>query len=119
VYVADRQNRRVQVFTSEGKYVTQVFINRSGPAAGSAAGIGFSPDAGQQFLYVADLGNSHIVVFNRKTLQVLYQFGERSTKSGDFQALHHLAVDSKGNLYTSEVNPGNRAQRFVFKGLSR
>jgi hypothetical protein len=118
VYVADRSNRRVQVFTPDGTYVTQVFINRSGPSNSSAAGLGFSPDAQQQFLYVADLGNSHVVVLNRKTLQVLYQFGVRGTKAGDFQTPHHLAVDSKGNLYTAEVNPGNRAQRFVFKGLS-
>jgi hypothetical protein len=118
VYVADRSNRRVQVFTPDGKYVTQVFINRAGPSNSSAAGLGFSPDAQQQFLYVADLGNSHVVVLNRKTLQVLYQFGGRGTRPGDFQTLHHLAVDSKGNLYTAEVNPGNRAQRFLFKGLS-
>ena len=51
-------------------------------------------------------GNSHVLVLNRKTLQVLYQFGSRGTKSGDFQGPHHLAVDSKGNLYTAEVNPG-------------
>jgi DNA-binding beta-propeller fold protein YncE len=108
----------VQVFTPDGKYVNQVFINRAGPSNGSAAGLGFSPDAQQQFLYVSDLGNSHIAVLNRKTLQVLYQFGARGTKPGDFQAPHHLAVDSKGNLYTAEVNPGNRAQKFVFKGIS-
>jgi hypothetical protein len=118
VYVADRSNRRVQVFTPDGKYVNQVFINRSGPSNGSAAGLGFSPDPQQEFLYVSDLGNSHLAVLNRKTLHVLYQFGARGAKPGDFQAPHHLAVDSKGNLYTAEVNPGNRAQKFVFKGLS-
>ena len=118
VYVADRSNRRVQVFTPDGKYVNQVFINRAGPSNGSSAGLAFSPDPQQQFLYVSDLGNSHVAVVNRKTLQVLYQFGARGTKPGDFQAPHHLAVDSKGNLYTAEVNPGNRAQKFVFKGLS-
>ena len=118
VYVADRQNRRVQVFTPDGKYVAQAFINRAGPAAGSAAGLAFSPDPQQQFLYVSDLGNSHVLVLDRKTLKVLYQFGSRGTKPGDFQAPHHLAVDSKGNLYSAEVNPGNRAQRFLFKGMS-
>ncbi len=118
VYVADRQNRRVQVFTLDGKYVSEGFINRAGPAAGSAAGLGFSPDPQQQFLYVSDLGNSHVVVLRRKSLEVLYQFGARGTTAGDFQAPHLLAVDSKGNLYTAEVSPGNRAQRFVFKGLS-
>lgn len=118
VYVADRSNRRVQIFTPDGKYVNQVFINRAGPSNGSSAGLAFSPDPAQEFLYVSDLGNSHVAVLNRKTLQVLYQFGMRGAKPGDFQAPHHMAVDSKGNLYTAEVNPGNRAQKFVFKGLS-
>ena len=116
--MADRPNRRVQVFTPDGKYVTQTFINRSGPSPQSAAGLAFSPDAQQQFLYVADYGNSRIAVLDRKSLQLLYQFGQRSEKPGDFQGLHHLAIDSKGNLYTGEVAPGARAQRFVFKGLS-
>jgi hypothetical protein len=119
VYVADRANRRVQIFTPDGRYVTQVFINRAIPSQGTAAGIAFSPDAQQQFLYVSDLGNSHIAVLNRKTLQVLYQFGAKGTKPGDFQAPHLISVDSKGNLYTAEVNPGNRAQKFVLKGMSR
>jgi DNA-binding beta-propeller fold protein YncE len=118
VYVADRPNRRVQVFTPDGKFVTQTFINRSGPSAQSAAGLAFSPDAQQQFLYVADYGNSHIAVLDRKSLQLLYQFGQCSEKPGDFRGLHHLAIDSQGNLYTGEVAPGARAQRFVFKGLS-
>ena len=95
-----------------------MFINRAGPSAQSAAGVAFSPDSQQRFLYVADYGNSHIAVLDRKRLQVLYQFGQRSEKPGDFQGLHHMAVDSKGNLYTGEVAPGARAQRFAFKGLS-
>ena len=119
VYVADRQNRRVQVFTPDGKYVTQMFLNRAGPSNGSAAGLAFSPDAQQRFLYVADYGNSHIAVVDRKTLQVLYQFGQRSAKPGDFQGLHHIAVDSKGNIYSGEVAPGARMQKFVFKGCRR
>jgi sugar lactone lactonase YvrE len=80
--------------------------------------VAFSPDAAQRFLYVADYGNSHIAVVERKTLQVLYQFGQRSAKPGDFQGLHHLAVDSKGNIYTGEVAPGARMQRFIYKGMS-
>jgi len=118
VYIADRSNRRIQVFTPDGKYVTQAFINRAGPSDGSVAGFAFSPDPQQQFLYAADYGNSHVVVLNRKTLEVLYQFGTRSAKPGDFQGPHHIAVDSKGNLYVADVAPGNRAQTFAFKGMS-
>jgi hypothetical protein len=119
VYVADRSNRRVQVFTVEGKYVTQMFLNRGGPATGSAAGIAFSPDRDQRFMYIADYVNSRIAVVERKSLTLLYQFGQRSAAPGDFQGLHHLAVDSRGNIYTGEVAPGARVQRFLYKGLSQ
>ena len=119
VYVADRANRRVQIFTPEGKYVTQVFINRGIQSQGTAAGIAFSPDKAQTFMYVSDLGNSHMLVLDRKTLDLLYEFGASGTKPGEFRAPHQISVDSKGNLYTAEVNPGNRAQKFVYKGLSK
>jgi hypothetical protein len=110
VYVADRGNGRVQVFTPDGKFVNQVMTN--GPAA-----VAFSPDAEQRFMYVPDQTNGRIVVIDRKKLEILYQFGGKSDKPGDFQAPHNAATDSKGNLYTAEVDPGNRAQRFVYKGL--
>ena len=118
VYVAGRVDRRIQVFTHEGEYVTQGFVNRAGPARQSAAGLAFSPDPDQRFLYVADFGNSRLVVLDRKSLEVLYQFGTRSDTPGNFQGFHHLAADSKGNLYTAEVNPGKRAQKFSFMGMS-
>jgi hypothetical protein len=118
VYVADRANRRIQVFTPEGKYLNQVFINRTGPNGQSVARITFSPDKAQQYMYAGDYGNSRIVVLDRKSLQVLYQFGQRSDKPGDFQGLHHMTTDTKGNIYTGEVAPGARAQKFIFKGFS-
>ena len=118
VYVADRANRRIQVFDLAGKYRTQGFINRAGPSTNSVAGLAFSPDPEQRFLYVADYGNSRIAILDRATLDVLYQFGGTSEKPGDFRGPHHLAVDSKGNIFVAEVSPGNRAQRFVFKGLA-
>jgi DNA-binding beta-propeller fold protein YncE len=108
----------VQLFTPEGKYLKQMFINRAGPASGSASGLAFSPDKDQQYLYISDYGNSHVVVVDRKKLEILYQFGKRGATPGDFQGIHHIAVDSKGNLFAAEVAPGARAQRFIFKGMS-
>lgn len=118
VYVADRGNSRIQVFSLDGKYVTQVFINRNAPSSATAAGIAFSPDREQQFMYVADYGNSRIVVVDRKRLEVVDQFGEKGPEPGNFRSPHHIATDSKGNLYTAEVVPGARVQRFVFKGMT-
>jgi DNA-binding beta-propeller fold protein YncE len=119
VYVADRGNRRVQVFTLDGKYVKQGFVNRSGPSANSAAGLAFSPDKQQQFLYVADFGNGQVVILDRQTLETVGSLGSRGGKPGEFQNLHHIAVDSKGNLYGAEVAPGRRVQRFRFTGMSK
>lgn len=118
LYVADRSNRRIQIFDVQGKYIDQIFINRAGPSAGSAAGIAFSPDAAQRFMYVADYGNSRVLVLNRKSARVLYQFGLRNAEPGNFQGIHFITVDSKGNLYTAEVLPGNRVQKFLYKGLA-
>ena len=118
VYVADRSNSRIQVFTIDGNYVTQAFINRNGPG-NSAAGMALSPDPEQRFLYVADFGGARVVVLDRATLEVLYQFSDGSGTPGKFvvRGPHHMAVDSTGSLYTAEVHPGNRVQKFVFMGM--
>jgi DNA-binding beta-propeller fold protein YncE len=110
VYVADRSSGRVQTFTLEGKYIKQLIVD--GPA-----GIALSTDPEQRFMYVVNMGGSKIIVVDRRSLEVLYQFGERSPKPGDFEGVHHIAIDSKGNLYTAEAEPGNRFQKFTYKGL--
>ena len=126
VYVADRGGRRVQVFTTEGKYVTQVFIGREchAPDCGNgttAAGVAFSPDAEQRFLYIANRSQAQVMIFSRKTLEFLDSFGQWGSAPGQFGTLHHLSIDSKGNLYTAEVTPlkpvNRRVQKFEFVGL--
>jgi DNA-binding beta-propeller fold protein YncE len=125
VYVADRGGRRVQVFTIAGKFVNQVFIGREchAPDCGNgqtAAGIAFSPDPEQRYLYVANRSQAQIMIFNRKTLEFLDSFGSWGSGAGQFGTLHHLSVDSKGNLYTAEVTPlkpeNRRVQKFTFTG---
>src|SRR5579862_7193545 len=118
VYVSDRDNRRIQVFTPDGKYLQQLFINRAGKSPETVSGIALSPDKQQEFLYLSDYGNSHIVVVARKSLEILYQFGMRGAEPGNFQGAHHIAVDSKGNLYVAEVAPGARVDKFTLKGMS-
>jgi hypothetical protein len=105
VYVADRSNGRVQVFTLAGKYVTQLFTG------GSPGALALSPDAVQRFLYVGE-GNQ-ILIVDRKTLAILAT--DRFGKPGTVRP-HHMAIDSKGNVYTAELDYGT--QRFAFKGLS-
>lgn len=54
---------------------------------------------------------------NRTTLQPLHSFGRPGVAPGEFYVLHHMTSDSKGNLYTSEVQDGRRVQKFVFRGI--
>jgi hypothetical protein len=43
-------------------------------------------------------------------------FGRPGVAPGEFYVLHHMNVDSKGNLYVTEVQDGKRTQKFVYKG---
>jgi len=122
VYVSDRGGKRVQVFTLEGKYVSQVFIGREckAPECGNgttAASTAFSTDPEQRFLYVGNRSQAKVMVLNRKTLDVLDSFGRWGSAPGEFGTLHHMAADSKGNLYVTEVTPlkpeNRRIQKFV------
>lgn len=113
VYVADRRNNRVQIFSLDGTFAREFFIERPTRLLGTAFSIAFSPDASQQFLYVADAGNGRVHIFDRRTLQPAGGFGRIGHYAGQFVFLHNVAVDSSGNVYTAEVGGGRRAQKFV------
>jgi sugar lactone lactonase YvrE len=122
VYVSDRGGKRVQVFTLDGKFISQTFVDRwcEAPHCGNGqtvASTAFSHDREQRFLYVASRSPARIWVFDRKTMQPLDSFGRLGIAPGEFYVLHHMNTDSKGNLYTTEVQDGKRAQKFVFKGM--
>jgi DNA-binding beta-propeller fold protein YncE len=116
VYVADRINNRIQLFTTAGKFIKQVRLTNEGSTVVPVpAGFAFSPDAMQQFLYVVDSGPMRVVIFDRATMTQIGVLGKRGTQPGDFDIVHHMAADSKGNLYTGEIVNNRRAQRFVLK----
>ena len=116
VYVADRGNRRIQVFDLNGKYLTQGFVNRT-TSNSSCGTVVFSHDKAQQFIFCPDFNKGEIAIVDRKTLQTIGAFGSRGAAPGQFQNLHSLTIDSKGNLYGPEVAPGRRLQKFSYKGL--
>jgi hypothetical protein len=115
VYVNDRLNNRVQVFTIDGTFQREVFIERTTQLLGTSFTAAFSPDPGQRWLYVGDAGNGRVHVFDRRTLQEVGAFGRIGRYAGEFVFLHNLATDSKGNLYVSEVGNGRRVQKFVLQ----
>ena len=113
VYVADRGNRRIQVFSLTGEYLTQGFVNRTGPNATGIARIAFSPDPQQQFIFANDFGNGRVWIIDRRTLEEVSSFGSLGSEPGQFRNLHHIAVDSQGNVYGAEVGQNRRVQKFA------
>ena len=115
VYVADRNNNRIQIFTLDGKFQKEVFIAReTSTSNGTVYSIAFSVDPAQRFLYVADAANGRIRILNRQTMEVLGSIGRWGRQPGQFMVPHDIAVDSKGNLYVGEIREGN-IQKFVLK----
>jgi hypothetical protein len=117
IYVCDRPNDRVQVFTKEGKFVKEKQFFKETLSDGSVWDIAFSRDPQQRWIYMADGANEHVYIIDRNSLEIVSQFGEGGRQPGQFRGVHSIAVDSKGNLYTTEVGQGKRAQKFAFKGV--
>jgi DNA-binding beta-propeller fold protein YncE len=118
VYVCDRPNNRLQIFTKDGKFVKEVFIARESLSDGAVWDVAFSKDPQQKYLYVADGRNMKVYIFDRQSMQMLTAFGEGGRQPGQFYAVHSIAIDSKGNLYTTETYEGRRLQKFVAKGMA-
>lgn len=117
VYVCDRPNDRIQVFRRDGSFVKEARIAPRTLGDGSVWDIAFSRDPQQGYIYLADGKNEKVYIIERETLQVLTAFGDGGRQPGQFFAVHSIATDSKGNIFTTETYEGKRVQRFVYKGV--
>ena len=129
LYVCDRGNDRIEVFDKSGALKRVIPIKpgtaySTAPdgapgrrAVGSALDVAFSPDPAQTYMYVVDAGNEALWIVDRRTGRILGGFGSAGHGVGEFTLLHMIAVDSKGNLYTSETVDGRRLQKFTPQGF--
>lgn len=122
VYVGDRENARVQVFSPEGKFLSQwkhvvipwglwitksdeVWVCGSSPMpTGRDGTISVTPPKDQVFMKFDTTGTL-------LQLWTIPKGTDSHEKPGELNWLHALALDSKGNIYTGEIN-GKRAQKF-------
>jgi DNA-binding beta-propeller fold protein YncE len=118
LYVCDRVNDRIQVFKPDGTFVKETFIAKNTLGDGAAWDIAFSKDPQQKFMYLVDGSNEKIYIMLRDTLEILTSFGDGGRQPGQFYAVHSIATDSKGNIFTTETYRGQRVQKFVYKGLA-
>lgn len=111
VYVADRENHRVQIFDGEGRYQGQ-WNNIHRPCAL------FMPAGKCPVCYIGELGPGMAVNRNVPNigprLSVVDHTGKRLARIGaktgpglgptEFQAPHGITVDSRGDIYVGEVS---------------
>ena len=113
VYVADRENYRVQVFDSAGKFIAQ-WTNKN---FGRICSITYDK-ATKTFIAVDDAvsgfelkhNGSDIIILDSAG-NVLSQFGRSGSYNGPKCWYHDVAIDNEGNIYVEDIL-GNRIQKF-------
>ncbi|MGJ4953722.1 peptidyl-alpha-hydroxyglycine alpha-amidating lyase family protein [Bradyrhizobium sp. HKCCYLS20291] len=124
VYVADRENHRIQIFDRDGRYETQ-WNNLHRPCALCACG------AGRKTFIIGELGPGMPVNLNVPNLgprlTITDAGGKRLARlggehgpgleTGRFLAPHGLAIDSHGDIYVGEVGVTNWSTSFPDRAM--
>jgi len=105
VYVADRENHRVQLFSNDGKFIKQ----HPKGAAQFANAVALSTDPDQQFLYVG--AGKEIAILDRKSLDQVGSINLPGMLGG-----HLITTDAKGNIYIAATGQG--LQKLNYQGMS-
>lgn len=114
IYVADRNNARIQVFDKNGRYVD----HWDNPEIGRPYGVEVGSDGK---IYVVDGGDSlngakdnkltsQVIILDKQGT-VLERFGTWGSKEGELKIPHDIAVDVEGNIYVAELE-NKRIQEF-------
>jgi DNA-binding beta-propeller fold protein YncE len=111
VYVADRENSRIQLFTSDGAYLSewtdvarpcQVFLDQAGNVF--VAELGFHAGMWPGTTAPADAPGGRVSIFDRHgNVRARWGGGRNPCAAGDFFAPHGICADSRGDIYVAEV----------------
>jgi len=112
VYVCDRRNDRVQVFRKDGTFVREWIYLKDTLGPGSVWDLYLWPDRNQSFFINVDGSNQEFRVVRRSDGEVVGTYGRYGRNAGQFYGVHNVAIDSRGNVYTSEVFEAKRVQRW-------
>lgn len=104
VYIADRENKRVQIFDADGKFLDEW------THLGKVFGL-YIDDKGT--VYTTDGESNNVYVVSAKG-EVISKFGKTGEGPGEFRMAHSITTDAKGNIYVSEGD-GMRIQVFALK----
>jgi DNA-binding beta-propeller fold protein YncE len=91
LWVADRENQRIQIFDADGKFVREL----------KYAGLPCSIDIGRQYIYMVN-GFAGQVLRLDLSGKVLAATGKAGTEPGEFGEAHFVAVNSKEEIYVAD-----------------
>jgi DNA-binding beta-propeller fold protein YncE len=103
VYVADRENHRVQIFDGDGRLLGKW------TDAGSPWGLYYA--SRENAIYMCDGYANRVVKLNTEG-QILGVLGSYGKGPGKFDFAHNIAVDSTGAIYVAEIKNW-RIQKFA------
>jgi len=125
VYIGERGQNRIQVFTTEGEWQQDIYVSAHTPSQRTCGSLDWMPgpcgtmykmvisvDPEQKYLFVADAANNVIWSVDRRSGETLGHFGSPGRLAGQLNFPNAISMDSKGNIYTGEVSNGKRIQKF-------
>ena len=131
VYIGERGQNRIQVFTTEGKWLQDINVSPNSPAqrgecggsnipllfvrsiCGTTYKMVMSKDPQQKYLFVADAHNDVIWIIERQSGKTLGHFGSNGRLAGQMVFPNSIGIDTRGNIYVGEVDNGKRIQKFA------
>ncbi len=125
VYIGERGQNRIQVFTTDGEWQQDIYVSPNTPSQRTCDTLEWMPrpcgtmykmvisiDPEQKYLFVADAANNVIWSVDRRSGETLGHFGSPGRLAGQLNFPNAISIDSKGNIYTGEVSNGKRIQKF-------
>lgn len=126
VYVGERGQNRIQVFTKDGEWQQDIYVSPNTPAQRTCGSLDWMPgpcgtmykmvisvDPEQKYLFVADAANNVIWSVDRRSGETLGHFSRPGRLAGELNFPNAISMDSRGNIYTGEVSNGKRIQKFM------
>ena len=114
VWVTDRENSRVEKFSSSGTYVTSYGKYGSGEnELAFPAGIALNQTSND--VYVDDTENNRVVEFSASTDKLVRLIGKNGKEAGDLSKPYGVALDGKGHLWVVDSG-NNRLEEFSEEG---
>jgi len=113
---ADRTSDRLQVFSRDGKFVKEIFVEPESLADGSTW-TWRSRRTRSRSTCTWRTAAPELHIYDRQSLTELTNFGEAGTTGPVLFDGTASPSTRRATLYTTETYQGRRVQKFVYKGL--